>query len=281
MGFSDPITAGNILIREAIQSPNYVTSVSGWRIAKDGTAEFVGLIIQLGGLIQMSGATAQTPLFTTLVSGDTFARFIINADGGLGWGSGSAIVDTNLYRLAASHLRTDDQFTSGRPLTTDFALTTIVSGDTNDRFIVTAAGAISMGSGSAAQDTNLYRNGANQLRTDDQFTSNRGNNNDIALSTIVAGDSNDRFAISAAGSLDFGDGTNARDTNLYRNGANILRTDDNMQVGGYLEVQGNLGFYGTASIGKPTVTGSRGGNAALASLCTALANLGLITNSTT
>lgn len=41
-----------------------------------------------------------------------------------------------------------------------------------------------------------------------------------------------------------------------------------------------LGFYGTAPIVKPAPTGSRGGNAALASLLTALANLGLITDST-
>jgi hypothetical protein len=42
-----------------------------------------------------------------------------------------------------------------------------------------------------------------------------------------------------------------------------------------------LGFYGTAPISKPTVTGSRGGNAALASLLTAGAALGLWTDSTT
>ncbi len=41
-----------------------------------------------------------------------------------------------------------------------------------------------------------------------------------------------------------------------------------------------IGFFGATAIVKPTVTGSRGGNAALASLLTALANLGLITNST-
>lgn len=41
-----------------------------------------------------------------------------------------------------------------------------------------------------------------------------------------------------------------------------------------------VAFYGATPIAKPTVTGSRGGNAALASLCTELANLGLITNST-
>lgn len=40
-----------------------------------------------------------------------------------------------------------------------------------------------------------------------------------------------------------------------------------------------LGFYGTAAAAKPTVTGSRGGNDALASLLTALADLGLITDS--
>ena len=38
-----------------------------------------------------------------------------------------------------------------------------------------------------------------------------------------------------------------------------------------------IGFLGTAPIARPTVTGSRGGNAALASALTALANLGLIT----
>lgn len=41
------------------------------------------------------------------------------------------------------------------------------------------------------------------------------------------------------------------------------------------------GFFGGAPIGKPTVTGSRGGNAALTSLLTALASLNLIVNNTT
>ena len=43
----------------------------------------------------------------------------------------------------------------------------------------------------------------------------------------------------------------------------------------------HIGFYGAAAVAKPSVTGSRGGNAALASLLTSLANLGLITDSTT
>lgn len=39
-----------------------------------------------------------------------------------------------------------------------------------------------------------------------------------------------------------------------------------------------LGFFNTAPVAQPNVTGSRGGNAALASALTALANLGLITD---
>lgn len=42
-----------------------------------------------------------------------------------------------------------------------------------------------------------------------------------------------------------------------------------------------IGFHNTTPIIKPSVTGSRGGNAALASLLTALANYGLITDSST
>ena len=40
---------------------------------------------------------------------------------------------------------------------------------------------------------------------------------------------------------------------------------------------GALGFFGSSGTSRPTITGSRGGNAALASLLTALNTLGLIT----
>lgn len=53
-----------------------------------------------------------------------------------------------------------------------------------------------------------------------------------------------------------------------------------IHIGGAMVPGMKLGFLGAAGVTRPTVTGSRGGNAALASLLTALANLGLITNST-
>lgn len=72
------------------------------------------------------------------------------------------------------------------------------------------------------------------------------------------------YDIGLAASLRF------RDLNLGRNAV----------VGGTLKVTGNVGFYNTAPAAKPTVTGSRGGNAAVASLLTALATLGLVTDNT-
>ena len=42
-----------------------------------------------------------------------------------------------------------------------------------------------------------------------------------------------------------------------------------------------VGFNNTAPIAKPTVSGAKGSNAALASLLTALASYGLITDSST
>jgi hypothetical protein len=51
---------------------------------------------------------------------------------------------------------------------------------------------------------------------------------------------------------------------------------------GDVNLQGGLGLFGTPAVSsKPSVTGSRGGNPALASLLTALASYGLVTDSTT
>jgi hypothetical protein len=49
---------------------------------------------------------------------------------------------------------------------------------------------------------------------------------------------------------------------------------------GTLAIGGAPGFNGTSPVAKPTITGSRGGNAALASLLTALAATGLLTDGT-
>lgn len=73
---------------------------------------------------------------------------------------------------------------------------------------------------------------------------------------------------------------------------NIRTNNDmNMTIGRNVNMNGNginignglglLGFQGATAIAVPSITGSRGGNAALASLLTELANYGLIIDTTT
>ena len=98
----------------------------------------------------------------------------------------------------------------------------------------------------------------------------------------VAGQAVAQFYIRADGLMAWGNGTNAVDTWLYRDAALTLKTDDALHIGGTLRHLGaSAGFFNAAAVTKPTVTGSRADGTALASLLTALANLGLITNSTT
>lgn len=96
----------------------------------------------------------------------------------------------------------------------------------------------------------------------------------VSADTWPAVDANIGFAaISAAGATNsdmriVGRGTGGVD---LRDGAGASKVRVNTT---------GLGFFGTTPAAKPTVSGSRGGNAALASLITALAALGLVTDST-
>ena len=84
-------------------------------------------------------------------------------------------------------------------------------------------------------------------------------------------------------------GATGRTTSMIlKESGNLLlgTTTDGMTAAGSIAIAKDLahrgtklGFYNTAPAVKPTVTGSRGGNAALASLLTALAGLGLLTDS--
>lgn len=48
--------------------------------------------------------------FQALLGAEAWQRFHVLGDGALGWGSGAATPDTNLYRGAANQLKTDDEF---------------------------------------------------------------------------------------------------------------------------------------------------------------------------
>lgn len=55
MQFQDDLAAGVVLVRPALQSPDYVTGVSGWAIMIDGSAEFNDVTIRGGTTVSGLG----------------------------------------------------------------------------------------------------------------------------------------------------------------------------------------------------------------------------------
>lgn len=167
-------------------------------------------------------ASASNAIVNGKVTGDSQNRVTVQADGKIIWGSGGASQDTNLYRSNANELKTDDN-------------------------LVVAGGSIQLGA-----DANLYRESANVLRTGDALTVDgvltvwdkalayNTPSTATSLAARVDGDSADRLAILSGGKLQWGDGTNPADTNLYRSTGDYLKTDDSLQVGGQV-----LSAYGT------------------------------------
>ena len=77
---------------------------------------------------------------------------------------------------------------------------------------------------------------------------------DTVLGSAVAGDGFDRFEVLADGRQVWGDGAGAVDTNLYRDAANVLKTDDSLEVGGSLGVVGALTASGVLDLSKQETT---------------------------
>lgn len=69
--------------------------------------------VSLQNLMRGVRATATDTLFETRVTGDTRARFFIQADGKHLWGDGTNVADTGLYRQIAGTLRTDNSLSVG------------------------------------------------------------------------------------------------------------------------------------------------------------------------
>ncbi|MFF7130425.1 hypothetical protein ACFZA6_43660, partial [Streptomyces sp. NPDC008240] len=166
---------------------------------------------------QMSATTERA--FQATVTGDANRRVVIYADGKHEWGDGTASRDTNLYRSAASTLKTDSA--------------------------LTVTGVLSAPGGLAMTGTSIQTLTGSAASTD-------------KIGALVSGDTFDRLRVRADGQHSWGDGANARDTNLYRAAASRLKTDTAMVVGTQLGVGTNPN--GTDAVTVALATDSAGIN---------------------
>ena len=114
--------------------------VDGTILARLGDAETIAgiwthtaKIILSNTFLDVIRASAASTLIAGKVTGDSVDRYNMFADGKQEWGSGAAAKDTNLFRVAAGHLKTDDRFSVGDRLdiltdfTTGFKNTTLTA----------------------------------------------------------------------------------------------------------------------------------------------------------
>lgn len=70
-----------------------------------------------------------------------------------------------------------------------------------------------------------------------------------AITARVTGDTQSRYLVNADGKTFWGSGAATQDTNLYRSAANLLKTDDSLEVAVNLAVTGNSTLTGDLSVG--------------------------------
>lgn len=205
-------------------------------------------------------ADAATGMELNTPTGDLFSFFF-------GGGSSSAIISVSQFRMVSGNFR-------GTGLSLDNAgFDPVVAGE----FRLNGAD-VKVFSGGAVKNLSDIGTGAFLPLAGGTMTGviNMGNNDLTAVDDIFFNATNTEIT-QAAGIMSIRVGTS--DIIRLRRGtvSGFIYDSNGFKFGTGL----NIGVFGTTPVAKQTVTGSRGGNAALASLLTALANFGWITDSTT
>lgn len=188
---------------------------------------------------KLSTNSAGTTLAVRVLT-ESINRFKIDSSGELEWSPGSVNYDTKLYRSAINTLKTDGDFFAVGNIETQGTLKT-------DQYLY-------LGS-----DVLLYRDEGDVLRTNDTFRVfeiqivNNGtilaerSSATTAIGTKITGDSYWGLVIDSDGRFQWGPGSSGVDTNLFRESANLLRTNDSFQVDATLYLRDSaIGVYSQA-----------------------------------
>jgi hypothetical protein len=125
----------------------------------------------VGASLIAFGANATAATYRTRVTTDAVDRFLIDSSGLMRWGDGTALGDSLMYRPAAATLSIGSSGTPTRlsivTAGSGVALAVYSGADAQPRLLMNFDGRLNWGPGGAtATDTNLYRSGVGQLKTD-------------------------------------------------------------------------------------------------------------------
>lgn len=224
MQFQDELAGGVVLIRPALQSPDYVTGVSGWAIKIDGSAEFSNVVIRGGGtsdpIVVGNPGSPQVIIRTT--AGNGLIVFPTNRAIELQAATvGSAVVDPG-----AANERAELQLTGPTVNGATEGVRIVVRSQPNDASLP-ASFSVQDRTGTTtffAVDKTEVR--VVEMRIDSRQLAATG----VVLAGYVTTDAVDRIKILASGEMQWSSGAAAADVRLYREAANILTTDDTLRV---------------------------------------------------
>jgi hypothetical protein len=188
--------------------------------------------------------------FSVNINGENAARLSIRADGKHEWGDGTNTADILMFRGAASELWVDGSRIQVRRATNGSALGAWVTGDSQSRFILNTDGSMSWGTGALATDVNMQRVAGNFLQINGGLTVAKAGALTGAFNVTQSGDAISRYSVRNDGKVTWGDGTNSQDTNLYRSGIGIIRTDGVFLVGDFHTMSAS-GYHGFLEIADP------------------------------
>lgn len=164
MDTAAPTAAGHVTRKD------YVDGLDGANVKLTGTQTISGAKT-FTAAPTFQAAAAGTIVTKYQVTGDTTPRQTVTSDGIIAWGPGNAATDVTLYRDEAGTIGTNGIYRSYRAAANNNAFSSRVVGDTVSRWFMNVDGGMNWGpGGSTVTDTNLYRPGVGQLKTDNIFS---------------------------------------------------------------------------------------------------------------
>lgn len=224
MQFQDELAGGIVLVRPALQSPDYQAGSSGWAIKIDGSAEFNNIVIRGGGTSDpvVVGNPGSPQVIIRTSAGNGLIVFPTNRP----IEQDAATVGSAVVNSGAANERAELQLTgptvNGAPLGVRLVLSSRPQNATD-----VARFSVQDRTGATVFFT---VDGDQVLATGRPLVAERAATTDNAFRVRVTGEAQPRLNVVGDGSLQWGPGTAGADTNLYRAAAGILQTDNTFVV---------------------------------------------------
>lgn len=256
-GFGALAFGGALGLGTALVENIAIADEGAWTYVATGAASY----IWMGGGWVGIGTEPSGTAGSAVTGGDVFgigqdqAAYFPQADTSAKAVKFGASADANLYRGGPNNLTTDDSLTAGGIYMETYGNLFAQSGNAAQVALGTKGPSAQAGmTFGSAEDTNLYRSAANTLKTDDTFAAAGS----VFSGDVVAVNQNDNTPSGGAGKIFFG---SAWDTNLYRNAANELKTDDAFTAVGAVKAGSDVEtarYLRIGSIANPTVNMDKG-----------------------